>query len=81
MSVITPAQRLLSGMAPPLLSVHLLLNGMAPLAAVEPPQPPAPDIGGGLAPIPLRLLRPVSADDHDDLLLILAWQIAEGLVH
>lgn len=80
MSVITPAQRLLNGMAPPLLSVHLLLNGMAPLA-VEPPQPPAPDFGGGSAPIPLRLLRPVSFDDHDDLLLILAWQIAEGLVH
>lgn len=46
--MISPAQRLLGGLAPPLLAVHLAFAGMAPLEEVA--QPPAGGGGGVFAP-------------------------------
>ena len=43
--MITPAQRLLGGLAPPLLAIHLAFAGMAPLEELAPP--PAGGGGGG----------------------------------
>jgi hypothetical protein len=75
--MISPAQRLLSGMAPPLLAVHVVLSGMAPFT-LDAPAPPSPEYPGVRQ---VRFPRPVAFGQQDEVLLLIAWQIAAGHVH
>ena len=74
MSLITPRHRLLSGMAPPLLAVHVMLSGMAPLASSEVVIPQSP------AAFKVTPERPVAREFEDDFLLLLATQVATRMV-
>lgn len=63
--MISPTQRLLGGMAPPILAVHRMLDGLAPFAVT----PAVPD--GAISPMFMRPFRRRREIEETEALLLM----------